>query len=305
MSGRAITPMVEMSALNGQRRLSVGCVIVHFERPELLRRTVAALAAQSRTPDITVVVDNGSRPHLRPALNAGPYQLLHLPVNDGYAAAANRGVEILRRAGLDAYFIITHETVLDESCLEVLVDSLEERAQTAAVGPLLGYLSCREKVFSAGGGFKRLSHRTYHLGHADPVKAWMGKAPRQVAWLDGAAILVRSEAWHQVDGMDEEYFLYCEELDFLQRLVVVGWKLECVPRALAWQEPGGNQSYLKSRNGLHFVAKRWGRGAAVLWSINEISRILARTALRRTDIPACRQTFAGLRAGIRGRMGRP
>jgi N-acetylglucosaminyl-diphospho-decaprenol L-rhamnosyltransferase len=47
----------------------------------------------------------------------------------------------------------------------------------------------------------------------------------QADWFNGACLLVRKEAFHQIQGFDERYHMYCEDVDLCIRLQLAGWKL--------------------------------------------------------------------------------
>jgi N-acetylglucosaminyl-diphospho-decaprenol L-rhamnosyltransferase len=48
---------------------------------------------------------------------------------------------------------------------------------------------------------------------------------RHVDWASGAFWLVSANAWRELGGFDEGYFMYCEDVDFCLRLQLAGWKL--------------------------------------------------------------------------------
>ena len=52
-------------------------------------------------------------------------------------------------------------------------------------------------------------------------------------WLAGMFLLARAEAFAEVGGFDERYFLYIEDVDLCTRLRVRGWTLAVVPQAVA------------------------------------------------------------------------
>lgn len=51
------------------------------------------------------------------------------------------------------------------------------------------------------------------------------RAQVRVDWVSAAFWLVRAQAWQDVGGFDERYFMYCEDTDFCLRLQMAGWKL--------------------------------------------------------------------------------
>jgi N-acetylglucosaminyl-diphospho-decaprenol L-rhamnosyltransferase len=57
----------------------------------------------------------------------------------------------------------------------------------------------------------------------------MGASPAQVDWLSGACLMVRRSVIEAIGLMDEEYFLYCEEMDFCLQARRAGWPCWYVP----------------------------------------------------------------------------
>jgi len=55
--------------------------------------------------------------------------------------------------------------------------------------------------------------------------------PAVVGFLSGAAVVVRRSAWDAVEGFDERYFMYGEDLDLSLRLRLAGWEIGIVPAA--------------------------------------------------------------------------
>nr|WP_296354156.1 glycosyltransferase family 2 protein [Ramlibacter sp.] len=52
------------------------------------------------------------------------------------------------------------------------------------------------------------------------------KQPQRVAdWVSAACWLVRSDAWRQLGGLDDSFFMYCEDADFCFRLQLAGWRM--------------------------------------------------------------------------------
>jgi len=52
------------------------------------------------------------------------------------------------------------------------------------------------------------------------------RPPQAPAWVAGMFILIRREAFAQVRGFDERYFMYCEDFDLCARLRLAGWGLQ-------------------------------------------------------------------------------
>jgi GT2 family glycosyltransferase len=253
------------------RTSPIGVVVLHYRFWPPVADTLQALLDQSRRPDFVVVVDNasgdGSTQEIARAFPT--VDVVQMEMNVGYGAGMNAGVELLLARNVDAILLLTHECRLAATALEALVDRLQLAQNVAVVGPLLGYRSSPERVFSAGGNIERRSWRPRHIHEPALMDEWRGRPPHEVEWLDGAALLVRASAIKTAGGLDEDYFLYFEETEYLLRLRRLGWSVECVPAAMAWQEPGDRPSYLWLRNRLRFLA----RTAPKRHVVREVSRL--------------------------------
>lgn len=256
--------------------MKVGVVVLHHKYWPGIRSTLVALLGQTKRPDHVIVVDNGSNDgsviQLRSAFSR--VEVIEAETNLGYGAGMNLGMAHLLELGMDAILLLTHECRLAPDALEVLVRRLEEEPRVGAVGPLLALRSKPSFVFSAGGEIDRRIWRPHHFREPRLVAEWSGRPPRAADWLDGAALLLRSEAIRERGMLDEDYFLYFEETEYLLKLRNLGWLVECVPAALAWQQPGNKPTYLWLRNRLRFL----GRTAPKRHVLRETIRVAALVA---------------------------
>jgi len=145
-------------------------------------------------------------------------------------------------------FLLNPDTRLEKGCLETLLAK-------ASSDPRIGICDAKQ------------------LPREHP-KAW-DKSTGETSWCSGAAALVRREAFDQVGGFDERFFMYCEDVDLSWKLWLKGWKCIYVPTAIVRHftqdlAPGKRrtlENYFSFRNSL-FLYYRFGRKGerAVLWS---------------------------------------
>ena len=65
----------------------------------------------------------------------------------------------------------------------------------------------------------------YHMA------TWDLEEPRTVDVLQGACLMIRREALDEVGLLDEDYFMYSEEVDLCYRLRKAGWNIHWLPQA--------------------------------------------------------------------------
>lgn len=239
--------------------IRVGAVVLHYRHWPGVATCLARLQDQSVPPARIVVVDNASGDGSATAIgDAFPgVEVLVRPHNLGYAAGMNAGVAALG-ASVDAVLLITHDCWLAEHTLEHLARRLEEAPWVGAVGPALALHDQPSRLYSAGGTIDASTWAMGHLWDAQvpALDDWCARDPQAVMWLDGACVLLRTQALGDAGPLDERYFLYYEDADYGIRLRRAGWSIECVPRAQAWHRPGASSlllDYLVVRNQLVLV----------------------------------------------------
>jgi hypothetical protein len=96
-----------------------------------------------------------------------------------------------------------------------------------------------------------------------------------VDWVVGAALLIRRQALHQVGPLDEEFFMYSEELDWCYRLKAQGWEVVYLPTAQVVHQEGRSSEQVLPARHIHFQRSKvlffkryygW-RGEVLRWFI--------------------------------------
>ncbi len=108
---------------------TVGVVVVTYNRADLLRRTLTALAASTRAAEKVYVVDNASTDHTAQVLAESRLpglEVIRLSENTGGAGGFRTGVEAATAAGLDRIWLIDDDVVPAPDCLAVLMAADED-----------------------------------------------------------------------------------------------------------------------------------------------------------------------------------
>lgn len=221
--------------------LDLSIVIVNYNTGDLLRECLRSLFASEGdfTYQVTVV-DNHSQDGSAALVRREFPQvdLLENPENVGYAQANNQGLKS-RKARY--YLLLNPDTVLPPGALRGMLSFMEEHPQAGIAGPKLmmadGRLdwACRRSFPTPEVSFYRLSG----LGRLFPKSKRFGRYnltyldPDQEAEVDsvvGAFMMIRGETLEEVGYLDEEFFLYGEDLDFAYRAKKAGWKVYYYPQ---------------------------------------------------------------------------
>ncbi|MBO0921209.1 glycosyltransferase family 2 protein [Cellulomonas sp. zg-ZUI222] len=253
-------------------RVRVVCVVYH--PGDELARFAETLATASRGPVELVVVDNGTDHTVAESVVTGAGGRLLVPgSNLGYGAAANRGA-----AGADAPWVVVANSDIEwtPGSLDRLVAAGEEQPSAGALGPML--MNTDGTMYPSA---RALPSLRQGAGHALFARLWpdnpwtrayharqesTGGYLREAGWLSGACLLLRREAFEQVGGFDESYFMFFEDVDLGERLGRAGWENLYVPDVrvthvggTSWRERPAPMIRAHHASALQYLERRYGR----------------------------------------------
>jgi GT2 family glycosyltransferase len=182
------------------------------------------------------VVDNASQDDSVHSIR-DQYRWVRLIENDqnvGFAPANNQALRVY--AGRYA-LLLNSDTEVKPEAMQRLVDFMDQHPQAGAVGAHLlngdGTLqpSC-QPMLTPWREFWRLTFLDWVVRRSTyDMERWTDASPRQVEVIKGACLLVRRAALDRIGLLDEQYFMYTEEVDLCYRLLSDGWTLHWLPTA--------------------------------------------------------------------------
>jgi GT2 family glycosyltransferase len=261
--------------------MKIGAGIYHYRRWPEVCGPIEALIAQSRSPDQIVVYDHasgdGSAEKIRSAFP--DIEVVEAPDNRGQVAGENRIRRLLVERGFDAVYVAPDDLELAPDALERMEARLLEAPDVGAVGPLVAYPDDRERIWGAGGYVRRDNWALEFCSEPPRVSDWQGLPPKAVDFIQTGGMLMRSEVAREAGDMSEHYYYWMEDVDYTLHINSLGWKVECLPDALAWEEFGSPPRYIWTRNRLLLIL----RNAPKRMVVREVARQLyhiARDAMR-------------------------
>lgn len=226
---------------------SLVCIIVNYNTDRL-----AVSAVKSVLPEIEalcghiILVDNcspnGDGPKLREAVEAENWldwvTVIQSNTNGGFGAGNNIGHRYIESQGWSPHYLylLNPDTHVKEQAILRLVETLNQHPNCAAVGSQLeaqdGHLHTSAFRFPTVGREFVGSVQLGVLQAAFPkeqVSMHPGDQSEQVDWVAGASVLFSYDVFHKINGFDEQFFLYYEEVDLMLRLQRAGYE--------TWYEP--------------------------------------------------------------------
>lgn len=141
--------------------------------------------------------------------------------NLGFAGGCNVGLRYaLRQASCGYVWLLNNDTVVDPDALGALVRRLETRRDAGQCGSRVLSYDAPTVVQTLGGErYNKWLATSRPIGGAEPANAPVDvtTVERQISYLAGASLCVTRAFVDQVGLLDESYFLYGEELDWVAR----------------------------------------------------------------------------------------
>ncbi len=207
--------------------MPVSVVVLNWNGAHLLPDCLDAVLAQEPTPQVWVV-DNASVDGSAQLVRSSypDVRLREAGANLGFAGGNNVA---LREVATPYVALLNNDAVPEPGWLSALVAVLDGRPDVAAVtGKVL--MSGDGLVNSAGGWVDRLGHgRDRGFGEPDDGR-W--DVPAEVFYAPATACLYRTAAVRDVGLLDEDFFLYYEDVDLSWRLRLAGWSVQYEPTAV-------------------------------------------------------------------------
>ena len=245
-------------------------IILNWNGAELLRRFLPSVVTNTDKNLATVIVaDNGSTDDSLQVLarEFPEVEVWSFAENHGFAGGYNRCLEKAQAAGYEYTVLLNSDVETPAHWLDAMLAYLEEHPDVGAAQPKI--LSYNNKTLfeyaGASGGFIDRNGYPYCRGRIFDICETDNGQYDEVAdifWATGAALLVRTDLYIKVGGLDEAFFAHMEEIDLCWRILLSGKRIVVVPGSVVYHLGGGSlpasnprKTYLNFRNNLLLLHK--------------------------------------------------
>lgn len=242
--------LCEPERRDGSESVSIGVVTYNNAASELrrsLKAAQAALAAHAPGTGAIHVIENGQattdacmrHPGIRVHESAG---------NIGFGAAHNRLMSRAFASGATHYLALNPDGVLHPGAVRALMRMMAANGDRALIEALQ---------------FPREHPKPYDLTSFD------------TPWVSGGCVLIPRTAFEQLGGFDEQFFMYCEDVDLSWRARACGFSLKTCPTALflhaVTNRPRDGAAAASTYRSALLLARKWAAPAAFdAWVLSEM-----------------------------------
>jgi GT2 family glycosyltransferase len=222
--------------------MDLSILIVNYNTCKLTVDCLRSVLTSNTSYDYEIiVVDNSSKDNSVLEIKKH-FPHIHLIENDrnvGFAKANNQAMRIAKGKYV---LLLNSDTIVQTNTLDTMLAFMENHPKVGASGCKIvlpdGSLdkACKRGFptpsasFYYAFGFSKLFPKVprfnqYQLGYLDPDQEY------PIDCLVGAFMLVRRSAIDQAGMLDEDFFMYGEDIDWCYRIKQAGWEIYYYPRA--------------------------------------------------------------------------
>jgi GT2 family glycosyltransferase len=268
---------------------TVSVIIVNWKTPELLARCLDSMAKDAAFSSFEViVVDNASQDGSVEMLRQSyPHVAVHENSdNVGFSRACN---QVIPQAQGEYILLLNPDTVLVDNAISSLAGFMAAHPDCGAAGPKVlnpdGTLqhACRRSFPTLAAAFYRVTYLSrlfpnnatlskYNLSSADPDKEL------EVDALSGSCMMVRKRVVDEIGLLDEDIFMFGEDIDWCWRIKQAKWKVLYTPESVVYHVHGASSRLIPMKttiylhNGMavfyrkHLAQKYWAPFNALVYA---------------------------------------
>lgn len=247
--------------------MEIAVVILNYNGENFLEKFLPNVITNSKNATI-YVADNCSTDNSISYLKANfpEIKLIINAENGGFAKGYN---DALKHVKADYYVLLNSDIEVTPNWIEPCIELLEKDKSIAALQPKI--LAYHNKTHfehaGAAGGYLDQDFYPFCQGRIfDEVEFDNGQYnhSHEVFWATGACLFIRTELYHSIGGLDDDFFAHMEEIDMCWRLKQQNHKIYYCAESTIYHVGGGTlnydnpkKTYLNFRNSLFMIAKNY------------------------------------------------
>jgi len=230
-------------------------VVLNYNGGTFIKKCLASIFKNDYPNFEVVVVDNNSSDGSFEVAksNFSKANFIKNEENLGFAIGNNVGIRFSLERMADYVCLLNNDAEIENDFIGKLVQAMEKDPKIGIVGPVI-FNGGNKQVWFSEGKIDWLRMKAIHSAK------FQTKETYETQFITGCAMMIRSEIFNEIGLLDEDFFLYWEDVDFCYRAKRAGFKNVVVTSAWAYhfeksQHRMENKTYWLVISGLTFFKK--------------------------------------------------
>ncbi|MFA6392440.1 MAG: glycosyltransferase family 2 protein, partial [Patescibacteria group bacterium] len=209
--------------------MTISIIIINYKTTLLLQKCLESIK-QIYDKNIAeiIVVDNSPSDDLGQFLEAefSNTSFLKNDDNHGFGQANNQAAKIAQG---DILFFLNPDTLIQENIFQKIINAFEQDPKIGIVAPqlILPDNSFQPWAYGKEGGILEIIKNKFFTQSTKQPSNQLTNTD----WVSGAAMAIRRDIFEKVNGFDEKFFMYFEDIDLCLRTKKLGYKIAVLPDA--------------------------------------------------------------------------
>ena len=210
-------------------------LILNWNGIHLLKPCLDSISKIDYSNYSVMVIDNGSTDNSAKMVKEkfSEVELLELENNNGFSGGYNRCFTRLKEEYSGFILLLNNDTEVDSNILSSFIQAKEMYGDNHLYGGKIFYKNNPEKIWYAGGNVNLKYAKISHRGIRQNDSAEYSK-PLQTDYITGCCLFTSMEVINQLNGFDERFNMYGEDVDLCLRAKEEGIQCYYWPEAKLW-----------------------------------------------------------------------
>jgi len=227
----------------------ISFIIVNYNSTHYIERCLGSLLLESENikKEIIIVSNDDSLLSIDNSI-----KIIASIKNSGFGSACNLGA----KEATGKYFcFLNPDTEIISDNFQKIISEFESNEKTGVIGIRLEEENGKIQEWSAGKEIDIWDIIGNNLGFKQSKKIWESKNKIECAWVSGACLFIRKDLFEKLNGFDEKFFLYFEDIDLCKRAINLNYKILYFPEFII-KHFGGKSSGSKKEQKKHYYSSQ-------------------------------------------------
>lgn len=250
-------------------------ISVNYNQPQVTLEFLRSIMKHTVNNNIEIIlIDNGSTHNYEKEFKeeCSTLNYIRSEKNLGFAGGNNIGIQ---KSKGDFLLFLNNDTEVTEGFLDILIDEFDQNPNIGILSPLIIYYENKERIQYAGfSSMNYITGRNKEIGNYELDIDQYKHNSHETGFIHGAAMMCRRKDILDIGLMEENYFLYYEELDWCEKFKRAGKKIWFTGKVKIYHKESisvGKESSLKTyfmhRNRMLFIRKNTNLVNTLIFSI--------------------------------------
>lgn len=249
--------------------MDLSFIILNYQSEQYLDKCLSSLKKNAKGFKYEIIIVNNNPQELSLSTSNSSIQILNTFSNLGFARGCNLGAKDAK--GKILFFLNPDTELRSDNLIEFL--PLLNHQDIGIIAPSLILQNGKPQPWSGGKKITPLKTILKNIFCKKTTFFAKKSNPTEVDWVSGAAFLIKKTFFKKINGFDEKFFMYFEDVDLCWRVQKLGSKIISIPNFIVLHhggksaESGQTQKKLYFQSQDYYFQKHFGKVQAFLFKL--------------------------------------